>query len=127
SQIDAANGEPNPDDIELPEIRSEYSDSDDEDRKDKKADLPEWAQSPNLRRHLKEQLMTDPDEVFGAIREIDLDDIFKSNDKSRMAKFRARSSSANWAKDGLSVEEKQRFASHMYSKTVMANQAESAS
>ncbi|EJD47772.1 hypothetical protein AURDEDRAFT_62109 [Auricularia subglabra TFB-10046 SS5] len=116
AQIDAANGDPSPDDIELPEINSEYSDSEDEDRV-RTFDPPEWAQSPNLKRLLREQQKTDPDEVFGSIREVDMEDIFKSN-KTRHSKFRVRSSSANWAgTDGLTAEEKEAYSLRMGYKT----------
>lgn len=123
AQLDAANGEPTADDIELPEINSEYSDSDDEDRQ-KTFDPPEWARSPNLKRYLRDQQGTDPDEVFGAIREINMEDIFRG-EKTRHSKFRARSSSANWAgTDGLTMEEKEAYALRMgYKATVLTKQA----
>ena len=122
AKLDAASGEPAPDDIELPAINSDYSDSDDEDR-EKTFDPPEWAQSPNLKRLLRAQRDRDPDSIFGPIREINLEDIF-TNDKTRHSKFRARSSSANWAgTDGLTAEEKEAYALRMgYKTTVVSKQ-----
>ncbi|KZW02199.1 hypothetical protein EXIGLDRAFT_735681 [Exidia glandulosa HHB12029] len=123
AQIVAASGDPPPEDIELPEINSEYSDSDDEDRA-RTFDPPEWATSPRLKQILRDQQRVDPDEVFGAIREINLEDIFKG-DKTRHSKFRARSSSANWAgTDGLTAEEKEAYALRMGYKntTVLSKQ-----
>lgn len=86
-------------------------------------DTPDWAQSPNLKRLLREQMETDPDEIFGAIRDINLEDIF-SNDKSKHAKFRARSSSANWhGRDGLTFEEREAYAIRMgYKRTDVVGQ-----
>ncbi|KAK4684542.1 hypothetical protein P7C73_g5630, partial [Tremellales sp. Uapishka_1] len=79
-------------DIVLPDIASEYSDSDDE---DKATDFvrPAWAESPNLRQALENQATFNPDELFGPIKPLSMEDLFKV----RHGKFRARSSSANWS------------------------------
>ncbi|KAG6813800.1 hypothetical protein H0H92_007212 [Tricholoma furcatifolium] len=93
--------------IELPEINSEYSDSDDEDRP--KA-FPGWAQSPELRQALQLQSTINPDDIFGAIRPLRMEEMFKT----RTSRFRARTSSANWTgTDQLTREEEQNYAKRM--------------
>lgn len=87
--------------IELPDINSEYSDSEDEDRV-RTFDPPDWAQSPELRHALQMQSTVNPDDVFGAIRPLRMEEIFRT----RQSRFRARTSSANWSgADRLTVEE----------------------
>lgn len=87
--------------IELPDIHSEYSDSEDEDRV-RTFDPPDWAQSPELRQALQMQSTVNPDDIFGAIRPLRMEEIFRT----RQSRFRARSSSANWSgSDRLTVEE----------------------
>ncbi|KAG6867147.1 hypothetical protein C0993_006258 [Termitomyces sp. T159_Od127] len=93
--------------IELPEINSEYSDSDDEDRS--KA-LPGWAQSPELRQALQLQSTINPDDIFGAIRPLRMEEMFKDPNSL----FRARTSSANWTgTDRLTMEEEREYAKRM--------------
>jgi hypothetical protein len=95
--------------IELPDINSEYSDSDDEDRK-RTFDPPEWAQSPDLRAQLKEQSSINPDEIFGSVKPLVMEKIFRS----RHSKFRARTSSANWTgTDELTKHEEMEYARRM--------------
>ncbi|KAF6766045.1 hypothetical protein DFP72DRAFT_952997 [Ephemerocybe angulata] len=95
--------------IELPDINSEYSDSDDEDRK-RTYDPPDWAQSPDLREQLKAQASINPDDIFGAVRPLRMEEIFKT----RTSRFRARTSSANWTgTDRLTVAEEKDYASRM--------------
>lgn len=87
--------------IELPDINSEYSDSEDEDRV-RAFDPPDWAQSPELRQALQMQSTVNPDDIFGAIRPLRMEEIFRT----RQSRFRARTSSANWSgSDRLTVEE----------------------
>lgn len=87
--------------IELPDINSEYSDSEDEDRV-RSFDPPDWAQSPELRHALQMQSTVNPDDVFGAIRPLRMEEIFRT----KQSRFRARTSSANWSgADRLTVEE----------------------
>ncbi|KAF8560347.1 hypothetical protein OG21DRAFT_1452349 [Imleria badia] len=87
--------------IELPEINSEYSDSEDEDRV-RAFDPPGWAQSPELRQALQMQSTVNPDNIFGAIRPLRMEEMFRT----RQSRFRARTSSANWSgSDRLTVEE----------------------
>lgn len=95
--------------IELPDINSEYSDSDDEDRP-KTFDPPGWAQSPELREALQLQSTINPDDIFGAIRPLRMEELFKT----RTSRFRARTSSANWTgADRLTLEEEREYAKRM--------------
>jgi hypothetical protein len=96
--------------IELPDIASEYSDSDDESKESKKRLQPGWTHSPDVRQKLEEQRNINPDDVFGAIPEPQMAEIFKSHS----SKFRARTSSANWGgTDRLTMEEEQEYAVRM--------------
>ncbi|KIM48213.1 hypothetical protein M413DRAFT_225123 [Hebeloma cylindrosporum] len=95
--------------IELPDINSEYSDSDDEDRV-RTFDPPEWAQSPELRQALEMQSTINPDDIFGAVRPLRMEEIFKT----RTSRFRARTSSANWTgTDRLTIQEEKDYARRM--------------
>ncbi len=95
--------------IELPEVNSEYSDSEDEDRP-RSFNPPEWAQSPDLRQALHAQSTINPDDIFGTIRPLKMEDMFKA----RTSRFRARTSSANWSgADRLTVEEEREYARRM--------------
>ena len=96
-------------DIELPKINSEYSDSEDEDRV-RTFNPPEWAQSPELRQALEMQSTMNPDDIFGAVRPLKMEEIFKS----RTSRFRARTSSANWTgTDRLTMQEQGEYARRM--------------
>ncbi|OLL23985.1 Inner centromere protein-related protein pic1 [Neolecta irregularis DAH-3] len=96
--------------IELPEIDSDYSDSEDEPKE--KPVLPSWANSPELRAALRQQQKRDPDEIFGPIGPLQMDEIFKN--KNQAAKFRPRSSSANWnGQDKLTSQEVEEYALKM--------------
>jgi len=95
--------------IELPDINSEYSDSDDEDRP-RTFDPPDWAQSPELRQQLHMQSTVNPDDIFGPIRPLKMEEVFRT----RQSRFRARTSSANWTgNDRLTVEEENEYARRM--------------
>jgi hypothetical protein len=95
--------------IELPDINSEYSDSDDEDRP-RTFDPPDWAQSPELRQQLHIQSTVNPDDIFGPIRPLKMEEVFRT----RQSRFRARTSSANWTgNDRLTVEEEKDYARRM--------------
>lgn len=95
--------------IELPDINSEYSDSDDEDRK--RTDYLAWTTSPEVRNQLRAQASLNPDDIFGAVPVLNMETLFKVKDKS---KFRMRTSSANWiGTDGLTVEEEIAYAKRM--------------
>lgn len=94
--------------IELPDIKSEYSDSDDEDRP--KTEVASWAQSPDIRAAMKEQEAHNPDDIFGPMRPLSMEEVFRA----RAGKFRARSSSANWGgQDGVTPQEELEYAKRM--------------
>lgn len=95
--------------IELPDINSEYSDSDDEERP-RTFDPPDWAQSPELRQQLHMQSTVNPDDIFGPIRPLKMEEVFRT----RQSRFRARTSSANWTgSDRLTVEEEKEYVRKM--------------
>lgn len=95
--------------IELPDIHSEYSDSEDENRV-RTFDAPDWAQSPELREALQLQSTVNPDDIFGAIRPLRMDEMFRT----RQSRFRARTSSANWSgADRLTIEEVREYERRM--------------
>lgn len=95
--------------IELADIDSEYSDSDDEDRPRSGKDAPEWAQSPNINTALRSQEMHNPDEIFGRMKPLSMEEIFRA----RAGKFRARTSSANWTHDGVTPQEEDAYSRRM--------------
>ncbi|CDO71531.1 hypothetical protein BN946_scf184911.g1 [Trametes cinnabarina] len=95
-------------DIELPDINSEYSDSEDEDRP--RRELPDWAQSPDIAAALQQQSTINPDDIFGRIGPLRMEEIFRT----RQSRFRARTSSANWTgTDELTAEEEREYARRM--------------
>jgi hypothetical protein len=109
AQIEASKPPIPSESIELPDINSEYSDSEDEDRP-RTYDPPDWAQSPELRQALEQQSTINPDDIFGAVRPLKMEDIFKT----KTSRFRARTSSANWmGSDRLTVQEELEYARRM--------------
>ncbi|KAF8489410.1 hypothetical protein JB92DRAFT_2755941 [Gautieria morchelliformis] len=99
--------------IELPDIIFEpynrYSNSDDEGRP-RIFDPPDWAQSPVLGLALQTQSRLNPDDIFGPVQPLRMGEIFKT----RHSRFRARTSSANWAgTDELTTDEQQEYAKRM--------------
>ena len=95
--------------IELPEPNSEYSDSEDEGGQ-RKQEAPIWTQSPELRAALESQSRVNPDDIFGPVRPLRMEDIFRT----RTSRFRARTSSANWSgPDGLKQEEEREYVRRM--------------
>lgn len=115
----------NPSDIELPEIPTD-SEEDEDDEDDYYADMrkqlnlngankkkkktpfkvPEWAESPALRETLMAQQLMDPQKVFGPIPPLNLEEVFKNANPKQLARFRNRTSSANWSgPDRLTEEE----------------------
>jgi len=87
-----------------------YSDSDDEDRDSSKQALPSWAQSPEIRNALREQESHNPDDIFGPMKPLSMEEVFRA----RAGKFRARSSSANWGgTDRLTPQEESDYARRM--------------
>jgi len=107
---------------------SRYSDSDEEAQAAKAAALPDWTRSPELRQALAAQSQFDPDLIFGAIPPLRMEGTSRlyaspSSDYSLhvleifvgpQKRFRARTSSANWAgPDQLSRMEEIEFAKRM--------------
>ncbi|TNY22727.1 inner centromere protein [Rhodotorula diobovata] len=93
---------------ELPDIDSEYSDSDDEAHERKNAALPRWAQSPALAQALLDQQQVNPDEIFGPIPKLSIGDFFRNS--ASAARLRARTSSAQWdGTDGLTQTDLARY------------------
>jgi hypothetical protein len=89
----------------LPDIMSESEDDDDSNV------LQDWANSPQLRDILLRQQTVDPDNVFGPIPPLQMDEVFRS---SRVSRFRPRSSSANWSgHDKLTQQEIDNYAQEM--------------
>jgi hypothetical protein len=88
----------------------EHSDSDDSESEDHhhqpKKKVPTWAQKQNLLPALEAQYANrdgrlDPETIFPPVATCNLEDIFDQK-KSR---FNRRTSSANWSKDGVTINE----------------------
>lgn len=89
-------------------VSTRYSDPDEDTTRD--FDRPAWAESPELRKALEAQAHINPDELFGPIKPLNMDELFKA----RTGKFRARTSSANWSRgDGLTRAEEVDYARRM--------------
>lgn len=109
SQLEDKALEAQSEDIVLPDINSEYSDSNDSEKSDD-FKRPDWAASPELRAALEKQASRNPDELFGPIKPISMEELFKV----KVSKFRPRSSSANWASgDGVTRKEELDYARRM--------------
>jgi hypothetical protein len=91
--------------IELPDI---HTDSEDEDSDDEKFEVPQWAESPFLNEALRQQQLVDPQQIFGPIAPLRMEELFKDN-KDRLKKLRVRGSSAHWGgPDRLTDSERKR-------------------
>ncbi|OJD29770.1 inner centromere protein [Diplodia corticola] len=90
---------------ELPEIATD-SEDDDSDSEAANFQAPSWVNSPALRELLTQQQLVDPMEVFGPIAPLQMEEIFKNKDRHK--RFRERTSSAYWAKDKLTEEERKK-------------------
>jgi hypothetical protein len=93
---------PNGDDIKLPEI---MTDSEDEDSENE-FEQPSWVNTPNLREMLSNQQLMDPEHIFGPIAPLEMEKVFPN--KERHKRFRERTSSAFWANDEVTAEEKRK-------------------
>lgn len=82
--------------IELPDIPTDSEDEDDKDFKES-FNVPQWAESPELRALLRQQQAVNPEEIFGPMAKLDMDAIFQNRTDKQAHKFRARTSSANWS------------------------------
>ncbi len=106
------------DSINLPEImtdsESDESDEDDNDdqggrrRNSREKAVPDWVQSPALRELLAAQQMIDPEQIFGPIGPLSMEEMFRGS-KDRAKRFRDRTSSANWSGADRLTEEERRW------------------
>jgi hypothetical protein len=88
--------------ITLPDIATDSEDDDDDG-----FTAPSWTDSPALRALLAQQQLVDPEQIFGPIAPLHMEEIFKNKDRHK--RFRDRTSSANWAgNDRLTEEERKR-------------------
>ncbi len=89
-----------------------YSSDDEDDRRHKaKKAAPTWIDSPEIRQGAQAQQSIDPEELFGRIPEVVMDDLFP---EARKGRFRPRSSSANWGgADRLTKQEEMEYAMRM--------------
>lgn len=92
---------------QLPEINSDSEDD------EGPSVLRDWANSPELRALLLRQQVMDPDRVFGPMAPLHMEEIFGQAGAARGAKFRARSSSANWSRDQLTQVEREDYTKQM--------------
>lgn len=103
---------PEPEPFQLPEIDSEYSDSDEDVQAQKAALRPVWTHSPELRQALAVQAMFDPDQLFGEMPALRMEEIFKN--PATAARLRHRTSSAHWSgPDAISRYEEKEYAKRM--------------
>ena len=94
--------QPDPNNIELPEIHTDSEDDEDM-SDDEKFIPPDWAASPALRELLTQQQSINPESVFGPIGELKMDEVFKKTDPSRLRRLRDRGESALWKESGDAV------------------------
>lgn len=92
----------NGEEIKLPEI---MTDSEDEDS-DNDFEQPSWVNTPNLRELLTQQQLVDPEQVFGPIAPLNMEQVFPN--KERHKRFRERTSSAYWVNDQVTEEERRK-------------------
>ena len=79
--------------------------SEDEDSENE-FEQPSWVNTPNLRELLTQQQLVDPEQIFGPIAPLNMEQVFP--DKDRHKKFRQRTSSAYWVNDQVTEEEKRK-------------------
>ncbi|KAK9362780.1 hypothetical protein V1504DRAFT_490083 [Lipomyces starkeyi] len=95
------------DHIALPEIYSESEDDDDS------SVILDWAHSPFLQEALRQQQRVDPDTVFGPVPPLLMEEVFRTR-AGGTARFRPRSSSANWSNnDRVTPQEIDAYAAAM--------------
>lgn len=99
---------------ELPDVASEYSDSDDEATTKKRKTEPSWTRGRELEEQLLQQATVDPDEIFGIqLGPVPLDAMLPPR-KGDRRRLRNRTSSANWnGPDGLAQWEIERYNERM--------------
>lgn len=93
---------PNGEDIKLPDI---MTDSEDEDSENE-FEQPSWVATPNLRSMLEQQQLVDPEQIFGPIAPLNMEQVFPN--KERHKRFRERTSSAYWTNDQVTEEERRK-------------------
>ncbi|ODV97179.1 hypothetical protein PACTADRAFT_32663 [Pachysolen tannophilus NRRL Y-2460] len=104
-RVIASSTTPSKSPIALPEI---YSESEDD---EEGTVLKSWANSPGLKQALLNQQNINPDSIFGPVAPLNMEEIFKN---SRLSKFRARSSSAQWGvQDMLNQQEIEDYSKKM--------------
>ncbi|PKI85655.1 hypothetical protein MVES1_000296 [Malassezia vespertilionis] len=98
----------------LPDVQSEYSDSDDEASIKKRKHEPSWTRGQELEDLLIQQASIDPDEIFGQqMGPVPLDTMLPPRQGDRR-RARHRTSSANWGgPDGLAQWEVDRYNERM--------------
>lgn len=117
SQQPAPPPEPEVEPFQLPEIDSEYSDSDEDVQAQKAALRPVWTHSPELRQALAVQATFDPDQLFGEMPALKMEEIFRN--PATIARLRHRTSSAHWSgPDAISRYEEKEYAKRMGFKRV---------
>lgn len=87
------------DNVSLPSIVSEYSDSEDEETQARRARAADWTKGDALQRALQAQSEMDADRIFGVpTGNVDLETLMPPQDHAaKMRMGRPRSSSANWS------------------------------
>lgn len=87
--------------IDLPDIPTDSEDDDDDHHHDDipkvNFNVPQWAESPELRAILRKQQAVNPEEIFGPMAKLDMDAIFQNRTDKQAHRFRSRTSSANWS------------------------------
>jgi hypothetical protein len=101
--------------IELEEPDSAYSDSDDEETVQRRAQHKPWETREGLAKALEEQATVDADMIFGIPHGVvPIDEILPAQtDYARERRARPRSSSATWSRDGLKQIEIDRYNERM--------------
>lgn len=82
--------------IELPDVDT---DSESDESKDG-FPVPDWATPGHIEAQLKRQAGVDGTAVFGPVARFNLEQTFARSDANRLARLRARTSSANWVSKG---------------------------
>src|SRR5262249_32724710 len=88
--------------IALPEIATDSEEEDSENE----FQAPAWVNSPALRELLTQQQLVDPEQIFGPIAPLQMEEVFKN--KERHKKFRERTSSAVCANDKVTEDERRK-------------------
>ncbi|KAI9772792.1 MAG: hypothetical protein M1839_002293 [Geoglossum umbratile] len=95
----------NGEEVELPEVPT---DSEGEEEEGSSFAVPGWVNSPFMRTALMNQELIDPEEVFGPVAPLHMEEIFRDN--ARQHRLKNRSSSANWSgQDALTQEDIQSY------------------